>query len=469
MTTHRDRARLRLDATAMVDAISPAVAPASLLLDIPAHAAPRIEGAPALLAEPGEIVVLAAGSPAQVDQVEGARSARRLRLPGAVLTPGFVNAHAHLDLTHIGPQPISEQGFPGFVELIRRERHTEEDQIAASVSRGIALSLAGGVVAIGDIAGAPMGRPSLVPWRTLRASPLAGVSYLEFFAIGKGAARGRDGALAGLRQAIAEAGGEATSGRLVLGLSPHATNTVSLASYRWACGVARAHGVRLTSHVAETLEEREFIARGSGPQRELLERVGVWDDDILNDIGQGRTPLAHVMEVFRECAEGVVGGVLAAHCNDLTDDDVGLLVQRPGAGAVRIAYCPRASRYFGAPERFGPHRYQALQAQGVPVALGTDSIVNLWEGASSVSRLSPLDDARLLVRHDGLDPRRALAMLTLQGAKALGLNPETLTFAPGVKLAGIVAIEVGGTAGLDDPAKSVMLSDSAPQLLLIGK
>ena len=75
---------------------------------------------------------------------------------------------------------------PGAAAWIAADR---SERIAASVRRGIELSLAAGTVAVGDIAGAVRGHITLEPWRILRDSPLVGVSWLEFFAIGFGQAR----------------------------------------------------------------------------------------------------------------------------------------------------------------------------------------------------------------------------------------------------------------------------------------
>ena len=146
-------------------------------------------------------------------------------------------------------------------------------------------------------------------------------------------------------------------------------------------------------------------------------------------------------------------------------DDAGIeTLARTGASVV---YCPRASAYFGAASHFGPHRFLDMLASGVPVCLGTDSIVNL----DTPTRISPLDDARLLARTTDADARTLLAMMTTHGATALGLSPDRFVFREGTPIAGINAVRLEGAkntrarpAGTD--LASALLSSTAPPELL---
>ena len=375
--------------------------------------------------------VLAIGTPREVADRPLAAGATVTAFPDSVLIPGLVNAHTHLDLTHIGPRPFhADAGFMGWVDEIRRSRAAEPGAIRAAVTRGIELSLAGGVVAVGDIAGAPQGVPSLEPWQAIRDSALKGVSFLEFFAIGKGEERGRERTAATLDSEEIEA----ASG-VRLGLQPHAPNTVSAESYAWACRRARSQGLPLATHLAETLEEREFVGRGRGMQRDLLERLGLWDERAAAAVGHGHSPVRHLRPVLEQ------NRFLLAHVNDASDEDLAILA----ATGQSVAYCPRASEYFGNPARLGPHRYREMLERGITVALGTDSIVNLPPStvAPDSEGVSVLDEMRLLWTRDGVDPLLLLRMATIHGARALGLNEASFAFTVGSRLAGLVQQFVG--------------------------
>ena len=125
------------------------------------------------------------GTRQEIDaKVESAQLPARmieLTLHDRLLMPGLVNAHTHLDLTHIGPVAHDPaEGFVKWVDIIRKERRMEDAGIRDAVAAGIRASLAGGSVAVGDIAGAPMGRITDAPALELASSPIVGVSYLEF-------------------------------------------------------------------------------------------------------------------------------------------------------------------------------------------------------------------------------------------------------------------------------------------------
>lgn len=405
---------------------------------------------------PDGAAIVAVGRPGEVDRHEAAAATQeRVSLPDSVLIPAPVNAHTHLDLTHIGPRPHNPaDGFLAFIGMVRPNRHTDPPLIAESVRRGVELSLAGGTAAVGDIAGAAGGSACAAAYHELARSGLSGVSYLEFFAIG----RGEDEQ----RRRVERVVEDAPMARIRLGLQPHAPYSVSPGSYRWAMELARRRSLPICTHVGESPEEREFVARARGPLRSLLERLGVWDDAILGGIGRGRSPVAHLTDALAEASDGSrTPPMLAVHVNDASDGDIEALA-RVGASVV---YCPRASAYFGAERHFGPHRYRDMLGAGIPVALGTDSIINLPDSASDAARggISVLDEMRMLFGRDGTDPRVLLAMATTHGASALGLDPERFALGPGSISAGILAIDVSRTDPSRPTLERVMRSVGAPR------
>lgn len=403
----------------------------------------------------GRARILAIGSPLDVADHPAAASALQLALPDCVLIPGLVNAHTHLDLTHVGPRPFDAgAGFDGWVDMVRTNRAATDESIAAAVRAGIELSLASGTVAVGDIAGANATGPNLTPWRTLAASPLYGVSFLEFFAIGK-----RESAGLARMQSVVEAAtrtGERAE-RVRFGLQPHAPNTVSVAAYRIAVQLAAQHGLLLSTHLAESPQEHELIERGTGSLRALLERLNIWDDELSTHFGRGRTPTGHLQDVLAGSA------FLLAHVNDASDEDLEILART----GQTVVYCPRASEYFGNERFFGPHRYRAMRARGVRVVLGTDSIINLPPDRCGLDSggIGVLDEMRRLHDRDGVDPVELLAMGTVEGARALGLDPDAFRFGVGKETLGIVAVPAPPGLGL----RGVMESNSVPRLLLIRK
>lgn len=399
---------------------------------------------------PQSLRILAAGTLPNLAHHPATDSARRIDRPGCILLPALVNAHTHLDLTHIGPQPHDPGvGFVPWIDMVRARRHTEPDLIRASVEAGIHLLRKGGVSIVGDIAGAPAGHPSLIPWQTLAQSGLAGVSYLEFFALGARA----DASLARL-DALIDSLPALTQSRVRLGLQPHAPNTVAPSAYEHACLHAQRLALPLITHLAESPEERQFIAHATGPQLELLQSLGIWTPEAARDFGQGQTPVEHMAGILH------LFPLHAVHLNQCSDTDLALLA----AAGTRVVYCPRASDYFGATIHFGPHRYQDMLAAGIEVALGTDSLINLPSGVLDQAGLglSTLDEARYLHDRDATNPDTLIRMMTTHGCRLLGLDDARASLHEGATPAGILAVPA--PAG-PSPAKQLMLSTSPPEFL----
>ncbi len=410
------------------------------------------------------------------------------RGPLPIACPGFVNAHTHLDLTHVGPRAFPEGAtFADWAGEVIRARH--EIDARASTEEGVRRSLAGGVVAVGDIAG----DHNTVPSEVVLGSALGGVSFLELFGIGDGEESalneldGRTAKLASLAQRFAGSGG----GGAGLSYSPHAPYSASPALIEMSGGAASATAALrpvLAFHLAETVEERELIARGTGPFRELLERLGGWGERAEELFGSEATPVGFAAPCLRRVP------TVLGHVNDASDADIEVLAElsagwravaeENGSGAVGgVAFCARGHRYFRHHEDIGPHRFGEMLEAGVNVCLGTDSVINLPEEESG--EITPLDDARLLASagspHGRVACSTLLEMITVNPARALGLDAERFTLrlpTPGMPLVtagvNIVGLPVETARAGDgrnpaaDPVEALMTSGGRPTLLWDG-
>lgn len=463
---------IRINAGGAVDGVGTCVAPASLLIECE-DAAKSVHDA-VTIATRGALRVVHVGEPSRADALLREKSwsvSRVVDRPGCVLMPGLVNAHTHLDLTHIGPREFDPaQGFTGFIKVVLANRLTEEAAVVESIRRGVDLSLKGGVVAVGDIGGVIGGQPSLVPYRALRDSVLGGVSYLEFFGLGTN----EDANLAALDAMMAAyleerdlSGMTASSSAVALGLQPHAPYTASPRVFQHAAEIAREFGLQLCTHLAETPEEREFIRSATGPFRSFLERVGWWPPSqsvgsISDAAGKGLSAVGYLEKHL--CGGHEADGAtkyLLAHVNDASDADIALLA----SGKHSVVYSPRSSSYFRNHEHFGHHRYREMLKAGVNVCLGTDSVINL----PSSERISTLDEMRFLYRRDGMDARELLAMATVRGARTLGLDESRFAFGDVREIAGIVAVPVAGEIlNGRNALRAVLDGQTSPELLAIS-
>lgn len=433
-----DRTLLRINAAMIADAHS-AHAPGSLILE----------------PDQGTWRVHAVGLPESIDAMNLPSSTGVHDFPDQVIIPPLINAHTHLDLTHIGPQPHDPAGgFVPWLDMIRANRLLDDQHIEDSVNLGIQKSLAGGVIAVGDIAGAPNAILKDIPIKALAQSPMLGTSFLEFFGIGSTAQSNIHRLEDYLSQHLAPLQQELQSTGVIFGLSPHATNTISIAVYHWAAKAALKHNIPLCTHLAETFEEREFISKGTGTQRGFLERFGIWDDSILDEIGNDQHPIEHLHPVLKQLP------MLCAHVNDAPEAMIDLLQ----ATETSVAYCPRAHTYFGHYDHMGPHPFLTMLDAGINVTLGTDSIVNL----DTADRISTLDDMRLLATRDQASRETLLKLTTINPAHALGLNPEAFTLTHDAHPVGLLILQTNADLGSDvqDHWSSVMQTSAAPKWLM---
>ncbi|WP_242392558.1 amidohydrolase family protein [Anaeromyxobacter oryzisoli] len=347
--------------------------------------------------------VVAVGPRAEVE----ARHGRAERLD-AVLLPALVNAHLHLELSHMKGWVAGGEGLPAWIQLFvaarARTRAGEPEEAMGMAAEDLVRA---GVAAVGDVTN------TLGSLRPLASAGLAGTLYHEVF----GFTRERfDAALARARAARAAAGAPPPGLRVVE--SPHAIYSTHAAGL--AALLAGGPG---SLHLAEDPAEREFCAgRGSAFGR-MYQALGAALFDALRV--SGRSPVAAVAPHLRPHH-------LVVHCVDLDDDDLALLA---ASGATAVL-CPRSNRYIVGKLP----RVEALLAAGVPLAIGTDSL------ASSPS-LAPLAELAVLRRELPAIPARRLLPLAWNGA-AVGA-PHVGRLEAG-RAPGVLAAPLDG-ARVDDP------------------
>jgi cytosine/adenosine deaminase-related metal-dependent hydrolase len=390
-----------------------------------------LRDAAAVNCRPGAIAlhgrtILAAGDSAEVRRQLPQPPDTTIDLPDTLILPAMVNAHAHLDLTTLGPQ-LYEGDFIQWIRGVMRDRPRSDAGITAAVERGLRLSREAGVAAIGDIAGSAAAvRARLRAGMDIAA---AGISFLECFGLGAAgsaaveAAKRQWGALDGEAAQRAGVNCAADSPRRVpldwsfhvrVELQPHAPYSAGPALYRLAADL----GSTPSTHLAETQAECELVRDATGPFADLLRQLGKWDASIRP---RGCSPVQWLIN------EVGGRGWLLAHCNYVDDNDIALLA----SAGCSVAYCPVASDYFGHQH----HRYRDMLAAGVNVCLGTDSI--LCQTACEAQPLGILAQMRHLHRRDAVSPATLLHMATVAGAKAMQLPPPTMAAGSVASLAAI--------------------------------
>jgi cytosine/adenosine deaminase-related metal-dependent hydrolase len=348
----------------------------------------------------------------------------------AVILPGLVNAHTHLELTGFGQLPRPATFVDWVLELRRRFPGNADVPafVRDGVRRGVAQCLACGVTTVGDVTLNPaLTRP------ILREFGMAGVSFGEVLGMA-----GRRGQLEGRLAAAVDRAHEGEG--LRVGIEPHAPYSVDLEGYRQCVAEADAGDRPLATHLAETADEAEFLAGHGGEFGRLWAAIGDWSAGVPTF---ERGPI--------RAMEGV--GLLArpavlAHVNYVSDEELDVLAR----GRASVVYCPRTHAYFGHP----PHRYAEMLARGINVAIGTDS-------AASSPDLDLLEDLRLVHRlRPEVPPGVLFEMVTTRAARALGMEGRVGRLSPGLRADYCVY-----AVGRSDPLLDLLKADR--ELLAVGR
>jgi len=332
-------------------------------------------------------------------------------LGSVALLPGLVNAHTHLDLSHLA-RPLGEPGM-GFVDWIRRViEHRLESRPDRPVERGIAESIRCGVTTLGDVAQPAAAR---APYDD---APLEIVVFLELIGLEP------ERITSALEASRVHVKAGRQSARWEPGLSPHAPYSVHPRLLDAVVSRTARERVPLAFHLAESREELELLGAGAGPFRELLEEMGVWTPGMIRP---GTRPLDYLARLAR------ASRALVIHGNYLDDEEIALVAEH--AERMAVVYCPRSHAYFG----HDPYPLEKMLAAGVAVALGTDSRasspdLNFFEEVRAASR-----------KHPGVPRHAILRLATLGGAGALGRDHELGTIEPG-KRADLTAVALAPEA-----------------------
>lgn len=351
--------------------------------------------------------VVAVGPRAEVE----ARFGKGERLDALIL-PALVNAHLHLELSHMAGAVVGGEGLPAWIELFvsARARLRERDP-AVAMTMGAEDLVRAGVAAVGDVSNTLL---SLAP---LAAAGLAGTIFHEVFGV---TPRRIADALLAAKEMRARAPAPPPGLRVVQ--TPHAIYSTHHATL---VDLLRAGPGSI--HLAEDPAERAFAATGTGAFGHLVARMGGSARDV---VPRGRSAVAVL-------APHLAPHHLAVHCVDVDDEDVALL---RGSGAT-VVLCPRSNLFIGG--KLPP--LDRLLAAGVPLAVGTDSL------ASSPS-LAPLAELAALRRAFPAVPAARLLPLAWNGA-AVGA-PHVGALAPG-RAPGVLALPLGG-ARADDPLETLL-------------
>jgi cytosine/adenosine deaminase-related metal-dependent hydrolase len=369
--------------------------------------------------EDGRIVAV---GPAE--ELEG----ERREFDEAVIVPGFVNAHSHLEYAAYAGFGDGLAFIPWLELHLERKGRIGWEEFIAVARMGAAECLASGVTTIAD---ASYSGAAAVACDELGIRALV---YLEVFR----SPEDLETRFTPNRERIEPH----LSERVRLGISPHAPYTCSLELYE-ACSEL---GLPMVTHLAETGAEREWLTAGRGPIAHVSE-------DLPPPLGT--TAIRALAKAGLLQAE-----LVAAHCVKVDADEIELLARHD----VAVAHCPRSNALLGC----GIAPLRDLIDANLRVGLGTDS-------PASTPSFDMFEEMRAAVyaararaeRPDALSAAEALELATLGSARALGLEDEVGSLAAG-KRADLAVVSLAGSPYLpwEDPTVAVVFGGSPERVLL---
>jgi len=360
-----------------------------------------------------------------------------LDLGDAVLLPGLINAHCHLELTDMDGQVPYEGSFTDWLKkIVAAKRGWQQSEYVQSASRGVEMLCSSGTTSVCDV----VSWWPLVP--QLQASKLRTWSCLEMidFAGQRPWREWIESARSWIDKFPNSRGG--------WGLSPHAPYTATAELYRASADYQRkaSSTLLMTTHISESLDEREMFEQGSGQLYEWLVRLG----RDMHDCG-GRSSL-EMLQQYKVLNERTIG----VHLNALDLGEIEAMAQT----GISVAHCPGSHAFFDHP----PFPLEQLFARGVNVCVGTDSLASAQAG----STLDLFAELRLLRQaFPGLSAETILKFATMNGARALQAADRIGTLEPG-KWADMIALRLPAAVPQSDVYETVVSGKLPVSLVMIG-
>ncbi|MDI1464596.1 8-oxoguanine deaminase [Catellatospora sp. KI3] len=404
---------------------------------------------------------------------------------GCLATPGLVNTHHHLYQWATRGLAQQRDLFGWLVELYPTWARLDDELVHATSAAGLGwLALSGCTTAADHHYVFPRGTGDLIGAQVHAAAGIGVRLHACRGSMDLGEKDGglppdhvvesTDAALAATAEAIERHHDPSPSATVRVAVAPCSPFSVTPELMREAAALARAHGVRLHTHLAETLDEEEFCRDRFGcTPVEYAEKLGWLGGDVW---------LAHGVHLDAAA------------------------IARLGATGTGIAHCPSSNARLGA----GIAPVRDLLDAGAPVGLGVDGAASQEAGALGPELRQALLSARLRAARTGsaagpgsasgaapasgaavgergavgeraarsrdgvaaaaLTAREALALGTIGGARCLGRERELGSLEVG-KLADVALWRLDGLghAGIADPVAALVLGPPAPlEALLVG-
>lgn len=334
----------------------------------------------------------------------------RLEHHSGIIAPGFINAHCHLELSHLKGKFSGRKGIGGFLGEINRLRNNREADMMEAAGKADRDMYRQGIVAVGDISN------SSLTTSVKSSSQIDYFTFVETFGFHPSrATRAMDIALL-IWYRFNDEGLKAS-------IVPHSPYSVSNELFVEIRNLDDTMSSILSVHNQESLAENEFFITGQGSLRHhMVENLGI---DASHWKPTGKNSLESVLPLIAENKK-----LLLIHNTFTTAADINILKKLRRTDNVFMVLCPNSNLFI---ENSLP-LVEMLRAEGLNICLGTDSL-------ASNHQLSILSEMVTLHYHfPNIELSELLTWACLNGAKALELDHKLGTLEVG-KNPGLVLIK----------------------------
>jgi len=326
--------------------------------------------------------------------VAAREDAERLEIKDTLLLPGMINAHAHLELSHLSGLAYPG-GFVAWIKAVLSAKNNPQLGLAKDpFAQGIAQSLWGGTTTVGDHVSVTS------PVEALMGSPFRGKAFLEVLGVVPEVAQDIYRTALDLKEHY-----QKFSRRWDILPSPHSVHALDPEVLAEVLSLDQS---LFSIHLAESEAEALYFREKKGEMHDLIASRGT----VLQR--EGASSIQELSRLGR-----LDSRILAIHANYLDDADLELLQQ----ANCSIVHCPLSHRYFA----HRAFRMKDCLDAGINIALGTDSLAS----AHSLSMLDILRSTKGAFPF--LSQEQIFAMATLGGAKALKMENQVGELAPSKK------------------------------------
>lgn len=325
-----------------------------------------------------------------------------------ILSPGFVNAHCHLELSHMKGMIPPHTGLQEFVKQIVALRQVEPEAIQEAIVAAENEMVSNGIVAVGDISN------TLDTLEQKAKHHLAYYSFVELYDLDP--IRAHDKIIAGI-----EIQKQFQENCIRASLVPHAPYSVSPRLWTLLSEHFESHTISM--HNQETADENDFFKTKTGSFLGMYERTKVSLDFFEPT---GKSSVQSVLPIFKNATTSIL-----VHNSFTNAEDIEAVKnQMPN---TFWCLCPNANQYI---EQTMPP-IELLRSEKANIIVGTDSYASNWS-------LNVLDELKTIQQyHTHIPLAEMLQWATLNGARALQMDKHLGSFEKGKK-PGLVLI-----AGVD--------------------